>query len=86
MKRRRPAPGAPAGVGDGSERERHAALQGDLVLHVGVLNVGLDLGFIPEKAFTMFVLMALISTVMTAPGLRAWLPRIRHAIPVGVDA
>ncbi len=51
-----------------------------------VLNVGLDLGFIPEKAFTMFVLMALISTVMTAPGLRAWLPRIRHAIPVGVDA
>jgi len=44
---------------------------------VDVLNVGLDLGFIPEKAFTMFVLMALISTVMTAPGLCAWLPRIR---------
>ena len=34
----------------------------------------------------MFVLAALVSTVMTAPGLRAWLPRIQHVIPVGVDA
>ena len=51
-----------------------------------VLNVGFDLGVIPEKAFTMFVLTALVSTVMTAPGLRTWLPRIQHVIPVGVDA
>ena len=51
-----------------------------------VLNVGFDLGVIPEKAFTMFVLTALASTVMTAPGLRTWLPRIQHVIPVGVDA
>ena len=86
MKERRPALGAPASVGDGRARTRASQRPGDLVLRVGVLNVGLDLGFIPEKAFTMFVLMALISTVMTAPGLRAWLPRIRHAIPVGVDA
>jgi hypothetical protein len=34
----------------------------------------------------MLVLAAIASTVMTAPGLRAWLPRIRHVIPVGVDA
>jgi Kef-type K+ transport system membrane component KefB len=51
-----------------------------------VLNVGLDLGVIPEKAFTMFVLAALASTVITGPGLRVWLPRIQHVIPVGVDA
>jgi Kef-type K+ transport system membrane component KefB len=51
-----------------------------------VLNIGLDLGYIPQTAFTMLVLAAIASTVMTAPGLRAWLPRIRHVIPVGVDA
>jgi hypothetical protein len=51
-----------------------------------VLNVGLDLGFIPANVFTVMVLMALVSTFMTAPGLRAWLPRIGHAVPVGVDA
>jgi Kef-type K+ transport system membrane component KefB len=51
-----------------------------------ILNVGFDLGFIPEKAFTMFVLTALVSTAMTAPGLRVWLPRMQHVIPVAVDA
>ena len=51
-----------------------------------VLNLGLDLGVIPPKAFTMLVLMALASTIVTAPGLRAWLPRIQHAIPAGLDA
>jgi Kef-type K+ transport system membrane component KefB len=51
-----------------------------------VLNVGLDLGFIPANVFTMMVLMALVTTFMTAPGLRACLPRIGHAIPAAVDA
>jgi Kef-type K+ transport system membrane component KefB len=51
-----------------------------------VLNLGYDLGFIPATVFTMLVLMAVVSTVMTAPGLRAWLPRIAHPIPAGVDA
>ena len=51
-----------------------------------VLNLGLDLGVIPAEAFTMLVLMALASTMVTAPGLRAWLPRIQHAIPAGLDA
>src|SRR5919198_231217 len=56
------------------------------LMELVVLNVGFDLGVVPEKAFTMFVLAALLSTVMTAPGLRTWLPRIQHVIPVGVDA
>jgi Kef-type K+ transport system membrane component KefB len=51
-----------------------------------VLNLGYDLGFVPAQAFSMLVLMALASTVMTAPGLRDWLPRIGHVVPVGAEA
>ncbi|MBC7700456.1 cation:proton antiporter [Aquabacterium sp.] len=41
-----------------------------------VLNVGLDLGVISQQMFTMLVLMAIVSTVITAPGLSAWLPAV----------
>lgn len=48
-----------------------------------VLNIGLDMGFISQKLFTMLVLMALVSNVMTTPGLKRWLPqlgaRYKHA-------
>jgi Kef-type K+ transport system membrane component KefB len=40
-----------------------------------VLNVGLDLGVISREMFTMMVLMAVASTVMTTPMLRRWLPQ-----------
>jgi len=40
-----------------------------------VINVGFDLGVISQEVFTMLVLMAVISTIVTTPGLRAWLPR-----------
>ena len=40
-----------------------------------VINVGYDLGVISQEVFTMLVLMAVISTVVTTPGRRAWLPR-----------
>jgi Kef-type K+ transport system membrane component KefB len=39
-----------------------------------VVNLGYDLGVIPREVFTMLVLMAIVSTVMTAPGLRLGLP------------
>ena len=39
-----------------------------------VLNVGYDLGVISPEMFTMLVLMAIVSTVITSPALRAWLP------------
>ena len=39
------------------------------------LNVGYDLGVISQNLFTMLVLMAIISTVITSPLLRRWLPR-----------
>ena len=40
-----------------------------------VINVGYDLGVISQNLFTMLVLMAIISTVITSPLLRRWLPR-----------
>jgi Kef-type K+ transport system membrane component KefB len=39
-----------------------------------VINVGFDLGVISQQVFTMLVLMAIFSTVITTPGLRRWLP------------
>lgn len=51
-----------------------------------VLNIGLDLGFIPRPVFTMLVIMAVVTTVMTGPLLRLLLPRIRHVIPAGMEA
>jgi Kef-type K+ transport system membrane component KefB len=51
-----------------------------------VLNVGFDLGFIPQRVFTMLVVMAVVTTIMTAPLLRIILPRIGHAIPLRVEA
>ena len=51
-----------------------------------VLNIGFDLGFIPQNVFTMLVIMAVVTTVMTGPLLRALLPRAGYAIPAGVEA
>jgi Kef-type K+ transport system membrane component KefB len=43
-----------------------------------VINLGHDLGVIPREVFTMLVLMAVLSTLMTAPALRRWLPATGH--------
>jgi Kef-type K+ transport system membrane component KefB len=51
-----------------------------------VLNIGFDLGFIPQHVFTMLVLMAVATTMMTAPLLRVLLPRTGHVIPQRVEA
>lgn len=51
-----------------------------------VINIGYDLGVIPASVFTMLILMSLFSTLITAPGLRLWLPKIGHAIPANRDA
>lgn len=46
-----------------------------------ILNVGYDLGVIPPNVFTMLVLMAIFSTIITAPFLRRWLPEMGHEVP-----
>ena len=40
-----------------------------------VINLGRELGVIPPAVFTMLVLMAILSTLMTTPLLRHWLPK-----------
>ena len=51
-----------------------------------VINIGFDLGLIPQNVFTMLVIMAVITTVMAGPLLKLLLMRSGHAIPVGVEA
>jgi Kef-type K+ transport system membrane component KefB len=58
---------------------RHAAGLGVLMntrglMELIVLNVGLDLGVISPTLFTMFVLMALVTTLMTTPLLHIVFP------------
>jgi Kef-type K+ transport system membrane component KefB len=38
-----------------------------------VINVGFDLGVISQKLFTMLVIMAIVSTVVTTPAIRHYL-------------
>jgi len=46
-----------------------------------VINIGKELGVIPDAVFTMLVLMAIFTTLITSPLLRVWLPRMGHRIP-----
>jgi Kef-type K+ transport system membrane component KefB len=46
-----------------------------------VINVGYDLGVISQNVFTMLVIMAIVSTIVTTPGLRRWLPRLGLPLP-----
>jgi Kef-type K+ transport system membrane component KefB len=47
-----------------------------------IINVGYELGVIGRDVFTMLVLMAVFSTVITAPLLRRWLPGLQPAVAV----
>lgn len=47
-----------------------------------VINVGYDFGVISQQMFTILVIMAIFSTVITSPLLRRWLPLIGIPIPV----
>jgi K+:H+ antiporter len=38
-----------------------------------VINIGYDLGVMPQSVFTMLVIMAIVSTVITTPALKRWL-------------
>jgi Kef-type K+ transport system membrane component KefB len=46
-----------------------------------IINVGFDLGVISQQMFTILVIMAIVSNVMTSPCLRRWLPLIGIAVP-----
>jgi len=51
-----------------------------------VINVGYDLGVISQQMFTILVIMAIFSTVITSPLLRRWLPRIGIPVPLRSNA
>jgi Kef-type K+ transport system membrane component KefB len=51
-----------------------------------VLNIGLSLGFIPQDVFTMLVIMAVATTVMTGPLLQVMLPRAGYRIDKLIEA
>jgi Kef-type K+ transport system membrane component KefB len=51
-----------------------------------VLNIGLETGFLPQKIFTMLVIMAVVTTLMTGPCLKILMPRLGLVIPRGIEA
>ncbi len=51
-----------------------------------VLNVGFSLGFIPQDVFTMLVIMAVATTIMTGPALKWLLDRTAHRVILHQDA
>jgi Kef-type K+ transport system membrane component KefB len=51
-----------------------------------VLNIGFDLGLIPQKVFTMMVIMAVLTTLMAGPLLKRLLSKTGHPMPVGLEA
>ncbi|MCX8005974.1 MAG: cation:proton antiporter, partial [Burkholderiaceae bacterium] len=75
-----------AGVGADEARAIAILMNTRGLMELVVLNVGYDLGVIPQSVFTMLVLMALATTLTTAPFLRLWLARLGHVIPRQRDA
>jgi Kef-type K+ transport system membrane component KefB len=51
-----------------------------------VLNIGFDLGLIPQNVFTMLVIMAIVTTLMAGPMLKRLLLSTGHVVPVGMEA
>ncbi len=49
------------------------------LMELVVLNIGFELGILPQAVFTMLVLMAVLSTVVTGPALKIWLRRMGHS-------
>jgi Kef-type K+ transport system membrane component KefB len=74
-----------AGLSAAESRNIAIMMNTRALMELIVVNLGYDLRVIPREVFTMLVLMAVISTLMAAPGLRLWLPRIGHRIPTDGD-
>lgn len=51
-----------------------------------VLNVGYELGIVAQGAFTLLVLVAILTTVMTGPLIHLHLRRAGLTLPQGVEA
>jgi Kef-type K+ transport system membrane component KefB len=51
-----------------------------------VLNIGLETGFLPQKVFTMLVIMAVVTTLLTGPCLKILMPKLGLIIPRNIEA
>ncbi|WP_157572775.1 cation:proton antiporter domain-containing protein [Nevskia soli] len=56
------------------------------LMELVVLNIGLDLGFIPPKVFTLLVIMAVATTLVTAPLLRLRYRRSGRLLVIATEA
>jgi Kef-type K+ transport system membrane component KefB len=65
-----------AGLGPTEAKAIGIMMNTRALMELVVINVGYDLGVISGQVFTMLVLMAVISTLVTAPALRLWLPQL----------
>lgn len=63
-----------AGLGRFDSRILGVMMNTRALMELVVINVGYDLGVISQPLFTMLVVMAIVSTVVTSPLLRRWLP------------
>ncbi len=70
-----------AGLSAAESRNVAIMMNTRALMELIVINLGYDMGVITREVFTMLVLMAVVSTLMTAPGLRRWLPATGHRIP-----
>ncbi len=62
-----------AGMGATEARAIGIMMNTRALMELIVINVGYDLGVIPRSVFTMLVIMALASTIITTPALKRWL-------------
>jgi Kef-type K+ transport system membrane component KefB len=68
--------GRAAGFDTGESSILASLMNTRALMELIVLNIGFDLGFLPQSMFTMLVVMAVATTLMTGPLLRLLLPRV----------
>ncbi len=75
----------------GGQDHQHAAMIGVLMntralMELIVLNIGFSMGFIPQTVFTMLVIMAVATTIMTGPLMHALLARAGMPVQRVIEA
>lgn len=75
-----------AGIGSQQSAILGVLMNTRALMELIVLNVGFSLGFVPPDVFTMLVIMAVATTIMTGPLLQVMLPRAGHRVDKLIEA
>ncbi len=67
-----------AGMSHGESQIVGVMMNTRALMELIVINIGYDLGVISKNVFTMLVIMAIVSTVITTPVLRHYLPKLGY--------